>query len=203
VIDQAEESLKLRLRALEVSPPGAGPQGPQGPAGPAGATGAQGPAGAAGAAGATGAQGPKGDPGAQGPQGPKGDTGATGSAGAPPTKLTQAIAGQTLPVGTTNVTLTAVPTGKVAMFMIPVVFRVPAGGSWNGNAYQSCTARVMDGTTQVGTDVIASSGPTGDSQPFTITVAVGGYTFAATPVLRLITTAATVMDAAQLMGIAY
>jgi hypothetical protein len=197
VIDPAEEALKLRIRALELTPPSGGAQGPPGPAG---STGAQGPAGAAGA---TGPQGPKGDPGATGPQGPKGDTGPQGSAGAPPTKLTQTVTGQTLPAGTTNITLTAVPTGKVAIFAVPLVLAVPAAGTWNGNNYQTCTARVFDGTTQVGTDLVASSGPTGDSQPVTLTVAVGGYTFAAVPVLRLVTSAAMVMSSAQLLGVAF
>jgi hypothetical protein len=52
VIDPVIESLKLRIRALELAPPGQGPIGPQGPkgdtgpAGPKGDTGAQGPVGA-------------------------------------------------------------------------------------------------------------------------------------------------------------
>jgi len=51
VIDPVIESLKLRIRALELAPPGQGPMGPQGPAG---ATGPQGPAGATGAVGPVG-----------------------------------------------------------------------------------------------------------------------------------------------------
>ena len=171
--DAEFEALRLRVRALELTPPGAGPTGPPGP---------------------------QGAPGPTGPQGPKGDT---GSAGAPPSKLTQTLTGQTLPVGTTNITLTAVPTGKVAAFTVPLVLQVPAAGTWNGNNYQTCIARVFDGSTQVGTDLVASSGPTGDSQPVTLTVGVGGYTFTATPVLRLITTAATAVASAQLLGVAF
>jgi hypothetical protein len=41
VIDQAEQALKLRIRALELTPPGAGPAGPQGPTGATGAAGSK------------------------------------------------------------------------------------------------------------------------------------------------------------------
>jgi hypothetical protein len=40
-----DQTVKLRVRALELTAPIAGPQGPAGPAGPKGDTGAQGPAG--------------------------------------------------------------------------------------------------------------------------------------------------------------
>jgi Collagen triple helix repeat (20 copies) len=321
VTDPAEaQALKLRVRALELTPAGsgaAGPPGPQGPPGPTGATGppgstgAQGPKGdtgaegAPGTAGATGSQGPKGDPGSTGAEGPKGDTGAqgvpgstgatgsqgpkgdpgdkgdpgtqgiqgiqgvpgaagakwlsgtaapTGATGAvgdwylntttsdayektgastwtlrvnlkgaqgiqgvqgvqgpqgpagtglPPAALAQTINGQTLPVGTTNISLTSVPTGKLVHFVIPLVVRPPGGGAWTSDAYQSVTAQVFDGATKVGVDLVAAGIPTGAAQPVTVTPAVSGVTFAATPVLRLVTTAATALDQAKLMGMAW
>jgi len=197
MIDPEIQALKLRIRALELRPAGggaAGPQGPPGPTGPAGATGPQGPKGDPGAAGS---QGPKGDTGAQGIQGPQ------GPAGTAPTALAQTIAAQTLPVGTTNITLTAVPTGKLTQFVIPLVVRPPAAGSWNGNAFQTVTVSVFDGATKVGVDLLAAGPATGDSAPGSVTVAVSGITFAAVPVLRLVTTVATPMDQAKLMGMAW
>lgn len=330
--DPAEQqALKLRVRALELSPTGGGtvgPPGPPGPTGPTGATGAQGPKGDTGAQGtqgpqgtpgakwlsgasapaaglgvvgdwylntttsdayektggsawtlrvnikgapgATGSQGPQGATGSQGPQGVKGDTGATGTqgpqgnpgtagtpgekwfsgTGAPsgatgivgdwylndangdvyektgaaawtlrdnltgpqgiqgiqgiqgvqgpagaPTKLAQTIAGSTLPVGTTSVTLTSVPTAKTVLFTIPIVFRIPS-------ANQYCVAQIFDGATQVGTDFNASSSNAG-GQVMMATVAITGYTFTATPTLKLYANVSTPMDAAKLMGLSY
>jgi hypothetical protein len=170
------DEIKLRIRALELSPPGAGPAGPQGPAGATGAT---------------------------GPQGPKGDTGAQGPSGTSPTPLALAIAGRTLPVGPTSINLTAVPVAKVVQFVVPLVLRVPSAGAWNGNVAQSVTAQVFDGATQVGSDVLAVGISTGDSQAISILVAVSGKSFTATPTLKLTATAATVMDTAGLMGMSW
>jgi Collagen triple helix repeat (20 copies) len=304
VTDPAEaQALKLRVRALELTPAGSGttgppgpqgPPGPTGPTGPPGSTGAQGPKGdpgaqgATGTAGATGSQGPKGDPGSTGAQGPKGDTGTQGpqgiqgaqgnpgtpgttgtpgekwfsgtgapaggtgavgdwylndtngdvyektgatawtlrdnltgpqgtqgiqgaqgpqgpaGTGLPPTALAQTINGQTLPVGTTNITLTSVPTGKLVHFVIPLVVRPPGAGAWTTpDTYQSVTAQIFDGATKVGVDLLAVGIPTGVVYPVAVTVAVSGVTFAATPVLRLVATAATALDQAKLMGMAW
>lgn len=75
------DDIKLRVRALELTPPGSGPKGDPGPTGPTGATG---PAGVQGPKGDTGSAGPAGAQGATGPAGPKGDTGPQGPAGAVP-----------------------------------------------------------------------------------------------------------------------
>lgn len=194
------DDIKLRVRALELTPPGAGAQGPPGPTGPAGATGAQGPAGPKGD---TGSQGPKGDAGAQGVQGPKGDTGPQGPAGTSPLPLSLAIAGRTLAAGATTITLTGVPTGKVVQYIIPLVLRVPSAGAWNGNVAQSVIAQLFDGSTQVGNDVVAMGISTGDSQAVSVLVAVSGKTFTAVPTLKLTASVATPMDATSLMGMSW
>lgn len=216
MIDPELQAHTLRIRALELRPASGGatgppgPQGVPGPAGPKGDTGSQGPAGATGPAGTTGAQGPPGPtgadstvPGPAGPQGPKGDTGPQGVAGTAPQPITQTLTGQTLPIGTTNITLTAVPAGKLTQFVVPVVVRPPAAGAWTSDTGQTVTVRVFDGATQVGSDLIAVSHSTGVAAPVSVTVAVSGYQFTAVPVLRFITTAATAVDTAKLMGMVW
>lgn len=191
-IDPEQQAQNLRIRALELSPPGQGPAGPAGPKGDPGATGAKGATGATGAQGPAGVQGPKGDPGAQGV---KGDTGAQGPVGAP-TRLAQTIAGSTLAAGSTSYTLSSVPTGKVVVFSIGLVFRIPSNG-------QYCVAQVFDGATQIGTDQVASAGATAGGTIVPVTVVTAGYVFAAVPTLKLYANVATPVDGFKLQGIAY
>lgn len=192
-----EQAIKLRVRALELTPPGAGPAGPTGPQGPIGATGP------AGAQGSTGAQGPTGATGPQGPAGAQGPKGDQGPAGTSPTSLAQTINAQSLAVGTTTITLTAVPTGKIVQLVIPMVLRVPSAGAWNGNTYQTCTVQLFDGATKVGIDLLAVGVATGDSQPVSVTIAASGVSFVTVPTLKITATAVTAMDQAKLMGMVW
>jgi len=141
-----EEALKLRVRALELSPPGAGPTGPQGPTGPAGP---QGPKGDTGTAGSAGAQGP---PGATGPQGPKGDPGAASTVPGP-----QGPAGATGPQGPAGPTGATGPQGPVGP--LPGKQYVTFSGGWTTNAYGGITFTVPFQTVDAASALLVGTGP--------------------------------------------
>ncbi len=129
-----------------------GDTGPEGLQGPKGETGAQGPQGEPGEKGDTGAQGPKGDPGAQGEQGPQGEPGAKGDTG------------DTGPKGAD---------GKSA-------YASAQDGGFTGTeaAFNAALADVenkADKSTDT-TATLLASGWTGDSAPYSYTLAVAGVT---------------------------
>lgn len=164
-IDPEQENLRRRIRALEVTPAGAGSVGPQGP---------------------------KGDTGAQGPPGAAGAPGPAMTI----TRLAQNISGRTLPQGTTSISLTAIPTGKLVQLFMSITFRIPAGS-------QYCQIQIFDGVTQVGSAAMSQSAPSG-AQHMSITHAVGGWTFTATPELRLwANVASTPIDTFMVTGVAF
>ena len=129
-----------------------GDTGPEGPQGPKGETGAQGPQGEPGDKGDTGEPGPKGDPGAQGEQGPQGEPGAKGDTG------------DTGPKGAD---------GKSA-------YASAQDGGFTGTeaAFNAALADVQnkaDKSTDT-TATLLASGWTGDSAPYSYTLAVAGVT---------------------------
>lgn len=155
-----------------------GDTGPEGPQGPKGETGAQGPQGEPGDKGDTGEPGPKGDPGAQGEQGPQGEPGAKGDTG------------DTGPKGAD---------GKSA-------YASAQDGGFTGTeaAFNAALADVenkADKSTDT-TATLLASGWTGDSAPYSYTLAVAGVTADSNqellPALGITTAQLTALQAANI-----
>jgi hypothetical protein len=118
--------------------------------------------------------------------------------------LALTVAAQSLILGTTNITLTGIPFGKITHFVVPMTLRPPAKGAWTDDAsINTVTAAIWDGPTKVGSELVASGLPTGLAPPISITLAISGYTFTTVPVLRLITTAVTALDQIKVQGMAW
>lgn len=148
-------------------------QGAKGDTGATGATGPQGPKGDKGDTGPQGPQGPqgtKGDTGDTGPQGPKGDTGAAGAEG----KSAYASAqdgGYTGTEAQFNTDLAAVGSKQA---------KITASGLLKGDGAGGITTATKGtdyaGTSETVTATLLAASWTGDSAPYTYTLAVTGVT---------------------------